>query len=73
MTEDLYRINNSVLRRTTMAHPMSEFSRHHSRGGDPLVRRPLILTDRSSIDAASFIYYMVMFYSIINPAKEISR
>ena len=72
-TEDLYRINNSVLRRTTMAHPMSEFLGTTAVAVILWFGGYLILTDRSSIDAASFIYYMVMFYSIINPAKEISK
>ncbi len=72
-TEDLYRINNSVLRRTTMAHPMSEFLGTTAVAVILWFGGSLILTDRSSIDAASFIYYMVIFYSIINPAKEISK
>ena len=33
----------------------------------------LILSDHSSIDAATFIYYLVIFYSIINPAKDLSK
>jgi ABC-type multidrug transport system fused ATPase/permease subunit len=33
----------------------------------------LILGEHSSIDAATFIYYLVIFYSIINPAKDLSK
>jgi subfamily B ATP-binding cassette protein MsbA len=33
----------------------------------------LILSGVSSMNAASFIYYMVIFYSIINPAKDLSK
>ncbi|MDD2284269.1 MAG: ABC transporter ATP-binding protein [Paludibacter sp.] len=33
----------------------------------------LIVGERSSIGPAEFIYYLVIFYSIINPAKELSR
>ena len=33
----------------------------------------LILGGYSGMKAASFIYYMIMFYSIINPAKELSK
>lgn len=33
----------------------------------------LIVSDRSTIDAAGFIYYLIIFYSIINPAKDLSR
>ncbi len=32
-----------------------------------------IFSDTSGMNAASFIYYMVIFYSIINPAKELSK
>jgi subfamily B ATP-binding cassette protein MsbA len=33
----------------------------------------LILQENSSINAAEFIYYLIIFYSIINPAKDLSR
>ena len=33
----------------------------------------MILSNNSQIDAAEFIYYMVMFYSMINPAKDLSK
>ena len=33
----------------------------------------LILGEQSSFDAATFIYYLVIFYSIINPAKDLSK
>jgi ATP-binding cassette subfamily B protein/subfamily B ATP-binding cassette protein MsbA len=33
----------------------------------------LILKDNSSLTAAEFIYYLVIFYSIINPAKDLSK
>ena len=33
----------------------------------------LILGGKTSITAPSFIYYMVIFYNIINPAKELSK
>jgi subfamily B ATP-binding cassette protein MsbA len=33
----------------------------------------LILDNKSSIGAAEFIYYLVIFYSIIAPAKDLSR
>jgi ATP-binding cassette subfamily B protein/subfamily B ATP-binding cassette protein MsbA len=33
----------------------------------------LILGNSSVIDAATFIYYLTIFYSIINPAKEFSK
>jgi ATP-binding cassette subfamily B protein/subfamily B ATP-binding cassette protein MsbA len=33
----------------------------------------LILTHHSSITAPTFIYYLIIFYSIINPAKDLSN
>ncbi|MDE7156282.1 MAG: ATP-binding cassette domain-containing protein, partial [Muribaculaceae bacterium] len=33
----------------------------------------LILTGTSSLEAGKFIYYLIIFYSIINPAKELSK
>lgn len=33
----------------------------------------LILSGDSTLDASDFIYYMVVFYSIINPAKDLSK
>ena len=33
----------------------------------------LILNHHSTIDAATFIYYLIIFYSIINPAKDLSK
>ncbi len=72
-TQDFYRINNAVGRRTALAHPMSEFLGTAAVGIILWFGGSLILNGRSDIDAASFIYYMVMFYSMINPAKELSK
>jgi ABC-type multidrug transport system fused ATPase/permease subunit len=64
---------NRVNRRYYLAHPVSEFL------GTVLIAvllwygGGLILGEKSSIDAATFIYYLVIFYSIINPAKDLSR
>ena len=64
---------NRINRRYYLAHPLSEFL------GTALIALILwfggllILSDHSSIDASTFIYYMVIFYSIINPAKDLSR
>ncbi|MDR1675886.1 MAG: ABC transporter ATP-binding protein/permease [Tannerella sp.] len=72
---------NEVFRRTThriysrqqMAHPLSEFL-----GTLTIViilwyGGMLILGERSPIDASVFIFYLVVFYSIINPAKDLSK
>ena len=64
---------NRINRRYYLAHPVSEFF------GTALIAillwfgGTLILGDNSSIDAATFIYYLVIFYSIINPAKDLSK
>ena len=64
---------NRINRRYYLAHPVSEFL------GTVLIALLLwfggllILGDNSNIDAATFIYYLVIFYSIINPAKDLSK
>lgn len=64
---------NRINRRYYLAHPLSEFL------GTVLIALILwfggllILSDHASIDAATFIYYLVIFYSIINPAKDLSK
>ena len=70
---DTRRTFNRINRRYYLAHPVSEFL------GTALIAvilwfgGVLILSDHSSIDAATFIYYLVIFYSIINPAKDLSK
>lgn len=64
---------NRINRRYYLAHPVSEFL------GTTLIAvilwfgGVLILGHHSTIDAATFIYYLIIFYSIINPAKDLSR
>lgn len=72
-TQDFYRVNNSVSRRTALAHPMSEFLGTTAVAIILWFGGSLILSNSSDIDAAAFIYYMVMFYSMINPAKDLSK
>ena len=72
-TQEFYRINNSVSRRTALAHPMSEFLGTIAVAIILWFGGSLILSNNSQIDAAEFIYYMVMFYSMINPAKDLSK
>jgi len=66
-------ISNRIARRQQMAHPMSEFL-----GTATIVvvlwfGGTLILGNSSTIDAPTFIFYLVIFYSIINPAKDLSK
>ena len=64
---------NRINRRYYLAHPVSEFF------GTALIAillwfgGTLILGEYASIDAATFIYYLVIFYSIISPAKDLSK
>ena len=67
------RTSNRIYRRQQLAHPMSEFL-----GTVTIVvilwyGGKLILGENSPIDASTFIYYLIIFYSIINPAKDLSK
>lgn len=71
--ETYRRTTNRIYRRQQLAHPMSEFL-----GTATIVvilwyGGTLILGNNSPIDAPTFIYYLVIFYSIINPAKDLSK
>lgn len=73
MNERLRRTTNSVNRRYMLAHPMSELLGTATIAIVLFFGGTLILTDNSSLSAAEFIYYLVIFYSIINPAKDLSK
>ena len=60
-------------RRYELAHPMSEFLGTLTIAIVLWFGGTLILGGHSSITAPKFIYYMVIFYSIINPAKDLSK
>lgn len=73
LINDTRRTFNRINRRYYLAHPVSEFL------GTALIAvllwygGSLILTENATFDAATFIYYLVIFYSIINPAKDLSK
>lgn len=69
----LYHLGNRVARRQSLAHPMSEFLGTITIAIVLWFGGKLILTGHSAFNASEFIYYLVIFYSIINPVKEISR
>lgn len=71
--EVFYNISNSVARRQSLAHPLSEFLGTCTIAIVLWFGGALILNGVSSITAPSFIYYLVVFYSIINPAKDLSK
>ena len=72
-SNELRDTTNRVATRQALAHPMSEFL------GTLLIvlvlwfGGSLILGEQSSIDAPTFIFYMVILYSVINPLKEFSK
>lgn len=68
-----YEISNRVARRQALAHPMSEFLGTVAIAIILWFGGSLILSGESHMDAAMFIYYMVIFYNIINPAKDLSK
>ncbi len=73
-SNDLFRnMTNRIYRRQQMAHPMSEFLGTATIAIVLWYGGTLILSNHSTIDASTFIYYLVIFYSIINPAKDLSK
>lgn len=72
-TEEYYTISNRINRRISLAHPLSETIGTIAIALLLWFGGSLILSGHSSINAAEFIYYMVIFYSIINPAKDLSK
>ncbi len=67
------RLSNSVARRQALAHPMSEFLGTIAISLVLWFGGSLILSGHTQMSAASFIYYMITFYNIINPAKDLSK
>lgn len=70
------RIRNAVLKvisRQYLAHPMSEFIGTSIIASVICYGGYLILNSNGAFDASVFIYYILIFYSIINPVKELSR
>ena len=70
------RIRNAVLKvisRQYLAHPMSEFIGTSIIASVICYGGHLILKSNGTFDASVFIYYILIFYSIINPVKELSK
>lgn len=72
-TQEFYKMSNNVARRQSLAHPMSEFLGTATIAIVLWFGGALILNGKSALNASSFIYYLVIFYNIINPAKELSK
>ena len=62
-----------VNRRQLLAHPVSELLGTATIAIVLWYGGSLILNRDSSIDASTFIYYLVIFYSLINPLKDLSK
>lgn len=73
VNDEFRRGMNAMIIRQNAAHPMSEFL------GTIIIVVVLwfggflILSESNLIDASTFIFYMVMLYSVINPLKELSK
>lgn len=62
-----------LFRRQQLAHPMSEFLGTITISIVLWYGGVLITNGDSGIKASTFIYYLVIFYSLINPLKELSK
>lgn len=73
MNDHIRKLFNKLHNRYNLAFPLSEFI------GTSMIATLLwfggllIVDERSQINAAEFIYYLVIFYSVVLPAKELSR
>lgn len=66
-------MSNRIARRQQLAHPMSELLGTIAVVFVLWFGGTLILDGSGSMDASKFIYYLTIFYLIINPAKDLSR
>ena len=71
--QEFTRLSVGVGRRQALAHPMSELLGTLAIAIILWFGGSLILGGFSALSAASFIYFMVIFYSMINPGKELSK
>ena len=72
-SNELRRTTSKVAIRQSLAHPVSEFL------GSVMIMvvlwfgGTLILHDNATIDAPTFIFFMIILYSVLNPLKELAR
>ena len=73
VSNELRKASSKVATRQSLAHPLSEFL------GTVMIMivlwfgGTLILSDSAPIDAPTFIFYMVILYSVLNPLKEFAK
>ena len=71
---DIFRkITIRIFRRQQMAHPMSELLGTVAIAIVLWYGGTLILNEHASMEGASFIFFLTIFYFLINPAKELSK
>lgn len=73
ITEVIRRTFNKVNRKYLLAHPVGEFLGTMIICVVLLYGGTLIIGGDAELNAATFIYYMVIFYSVIPPFKDLSR
>lgn len=72
-SDEFMRMSGKISKRQFLAHPMSELLGTITIAIVLWFGGTLILNGAGIIDAATFIMYLTIFYSVINPAKEFSR
>jgi ATP-binding cassette subfamily B protein/subfamily B ATP-binding cassette protein MsbA len=71
---DIFRkITHRIFRRQQLAHPMSELLGTVAIAIVLWYGGTLILNGYGSIEGASFIYFLTVFYLLINPSKDLSK
>jgi ATP-binding cassette subfamily B protein/subfamily B ATP-binding cassette protein MsbA len=71
---DIFRnTTHRIFRRQQLAHPMSELLGAVAIAIVLWYGGSLILNGQGSIEGASFIYFLTIFYLLINPAKDLSK
>ena len=73
LNEKLRRTFNKINRKQALAHPVSEFLGTFIIAILLYVGGYFILSDSTTLSADLFIYYITIFYLIINPVKELSK
>ncbi len=72
-TMQLLRYATRMSRRQALAHPVSELLGTSAIALVLWFGGNLILSGDTSLDPARFIYYLIIFYSLINPAKDLTK
>ena len=71
---DIFRkTTHRIFRRQQLAHPMSELLGTVAIAIVLWYGGSLIINGQGSIEGASFIYFLTIFYLLINPAKDLSK